>query len=129
MSVDIETLEQIAKRATKGRWWVDSHGKTLVSHQADGIKPICNFKHKNPAKRNSETGNVSNWPNDWDATFIATANPESILELIALLRKTQRSLALFMPPVVETYKCDACSDKLCGGTKIYDGRECDGIPF
>lgn len=126
----IDELEQLAKKATKGLWWMDSHGETLVSCQVEGVQHICNFKHKNKPKRNNETGNLSGWPNDWDATFIATANPENILSLISRLRDVERQLACYLPPQPEPeYACHACSDKLCDGTKIYDGRKCDGIPF
>lgn len=27
------------------------------------------------------------------------------------------------------YKCKECDDKICGGTGVYEGRACDGIPF
>src|SRR5690606_21112999 len=32
-----------------------------------------------------ETGNLSHWPNDWDASYIVNASPDKILELIAAL--------------------------------------------
>lgn len=36
-----------------------------------------------PATRHPETGNLSHWPNDWEASFIALANPATILALLA----------------------------------------------
>ncbi|MCY1360450.1 hypothetical protein D9M69_470770 [compost metagenome] len=32
--------------------------------------------------RHPETGNLSHWRNDWDASFIASANPAAVLELL-----------------------------------------------
>jgi hypothetical protein len=80
----IDELELLASKATKGEWWIDSHGHTMVSHDSDGTHTI--FKAMDivkPAVRHPETGNLSHWPNDWGASFIATANPATILALLA----------------------------------------------
>lgn len=131
MSIEfsIDELERLAKKATQGQWWMDSHGCTLTS-MGDGLHEICSFAASRPAKRHADTGCVSSWRNDNDASFIATANPANILSLISRLRDVERQLAYYLPPRPDPeYACHACSDKLCDGTKIYDGRECDGIPF
>lgn len=79
-----ESLRHLASKATQGEWWIDSHGHTMVSF--DGGVTHTVFMAKDlvtPAVRHPETGNLSHWPNDWDASYIATANPANILTLLA----------------------------------------------
>lgn len=200
--LDIDELENIAKLATPGGWWIDSHGHNLTSW--DRLQHIVKFDHSGcEAVRHKDTGNLSAWRNDNDATFIATANPKAILELIARLKEAEalnRELALARvssipenaklivvqvsensqittdhirhiaeafagfesaantpvlcfignkvmdvssfdeaqmlengwipaPKLDPVYECEKCSDRLCAGTGVYEGRECDGIPF
>lgn len=83
-------LEQLAGKATKGEWWIDSHGHTMVSH-GDGVTETI-FSARDlvkPAVRHPETWNLSHWPNDWDASYIATACPQNIQGLIARLRAAE----------------------------------------
>ena len=91
----VAELEYVAKRATKGEWWIDSHGHTMVSHDSGVTHTVFQAMDiVKPAVRHPETGNLSHWPNDWDASFIATANPATILALLAeraeLLRDAER---------------------------------------
>lgn len=82
--MDTKELKMLAEKATPGPWWIDSHGHMMVSQADGGHEPVfmaANLVEK--AARHPETGNLSHWPNDWDASFIATANPKTILELIA----------------------------------------------
>ena len=87
-------IEHLCSKATPGPWWIDSHGHCLVS-QADGNhEPIMQAKELvKPAVRHPETGNLSHWPNDWDASYIATADPLTIQSLIARLRAAEKRIA------------------------------------
>lgn len=83
----LEQLEYLAHKATKGRWWIDSHGSAMVAFHDHDIKYVFIVSDKmGKAQRNKETGNLSPWANDWDATYIATAQPETILMLLADLK-------------------------------------------
>lgn len=77
---DYEELKAIAEKATPGPWWVDSHGMTMMSMEK--MEVIFNHPAQGIAVRNEETGNLSHWRNDWDASFIAAANPKTVLALI-----------------------------------------------
>lgn len=74
-------LEMLASKATPGPWWIDSHGMTMMS--TPHLQVVFTHPAAGTAVRNEETGNLSHWRNDWDASFIATANPKTILELLA----------------------------------------------
>lgn len=88
----IAEIEALASKATPGQWWIDSHGHDMVS--LDDYQPIFSAKDLvKPAVRHPETGNLSHWPNDWDASYIATANPANILALISRLRAAERDAA------------------------------------
>ena len=81
--IDYSELKMLAEKATPGPWHVDSHGMTMTSMES--FKTVFNHPTDRPAVRHEETGNLSSWRNDWDASFIATANPAAVLELIAEL--------------------------------------------
>ena len=77
-------LKTLAEKATPGPWWVDSHGHRVSTE--DGMQTVFIAADKmGPATRHPETGNLSHWPNDWDASYIVNASPDKILELIAAL--------------------------------------------
>ncbi|MFW9088241.1 ead/Ea22-like family protein, partial [Pseudomonas sp. P2758] len=78
---DYSELKRLAEKATPGPWWVDSHGMTMMSMEK--LEVVFNHPAQGAAVRNEETGNLSHWRNDWDASYIATANPKTILALIA----------------------------------------------
>lgn len=84
MSTDNEKwgrLKYLAQKATPGPWWVDSHGHRVST--ADGMQTVFVADDKmGPAVRHKGTGNLSHWPNDWDASYIVTAHPAAILELL-----------------------------------------------
>lgn len=74
-------LRAIAEKATPGDWWIDSHGHRMSAD--DGMTTVFIADNRaGPATRHPETGNLSHWPNDWDASFIATACPQNILALL-----------------------------------------------
>lgn len=74
-------LKLVAGKATPGPWWVDSHGMNMTS--LPNLDLVFSHPANGEAVRNAETGNLSHWRNDWDASYIATANPKTILELIS----------------------------------------------
>ncbi|UXJ54844.1 ead/Ea22-like family protein [Pseudomonas citronellolis] len=79
----LKELAEIASKATPGPWWIDSHGHHMVSESQDHRTIFLTNDGMGPATRHPETGNLSHWPNDWDASYIASADPTTILELIA----------------------------------------------
>lgn len=86
--MDIEKLEELAKDATPGPWWIDSHGHAMV--EQNNFEVV--FTHDDslrPAVRHQSTGNLSHWRNDCDATYIASINPSVLLELIAHIRSIE----------------------------------------
>ena len=78
-------LKKLAEKATPGPWWVDSHGHRVSTEDGMQTVFIAADKKMGPATRHPETGNLSHWPNDWDASYIVNASPDKILELIAAL--------------------------------------------
>ncbi|EMD7609187.1 ead/Ea22-like family protein [Cronobacter sakazakii] len=88
-------LKLAALAATPGEWWIDSHGSAMVSFTGNGMKTIfvTDGKAMGKSVRHQDTGNLSHWRNDNDATFIATANPATVLELIAALEAAQKRIA------------------------------------
>jgi hypothetical protein len=78
---DYSELERLAEKASPGPWWIDSHGMTMMS--MPGLQVVFTHPAAGAAVRNEETGNLSHWRNDWDASYIAAANPATILALIA----------------------------------------------
>lgn len=82
-------IEFLAGKATQGKWWIDSHGHTMVS--LDGIETIFDAKgDPKDAVRHEETGNLSFWRNDWDATYIANSCPKNIQAILTRLRAAEK---------------------------------------
>lgn len=78
-----EQLEYLAHKATDGQWWIDSHGHAMMAFLDDKeISLVFKTDPKATATRNTETGNLSNWENDWDASYIACAQPRHVLMLL-----------------------------------------------
>jgi hypothetical protein len=82
-------LKDIAQRATQGEWWIDSHGEAMVAFTDEGIFEV--FTSEKPEgvepTRHADTGNLSYWRNDNDATHIAAACPETVLKLITEIER------------------------------------------
>lgn len=93
-------LEDLCGKATQGEWWIDSHGVTMIA--MDSLEEVfttpCDPK---TAVRHPETGNLSNWRNDWDASYIATACPSKVKALIARLRAAEADAKLARQRVKE----------------------------
>lgn len=84
-------LRLLAEKATPGPWWIDSHGHRMSSE--DGMQTVFVTDSKMaPATRHKDTGNLSHWPNDWDASFIAAANPATVLWLLDHIVQLQQSV-------------------------------------
>lgn len=83
--VDIQDLKYVAQRATQGEWWIDSHGESMVAFTDDGILDVFTPEKPEGVKptRHADTGNLSYWRNDNDATYIAMACPQNVLSLIS----------------------------------------------
>lgn len=78
-------IEACAAKATPGQWWIDSHGHTMIAQESLDVIFSIPFV-KGAAVRHPETGNLSQWRNDWDASYIALANPANVTALITELR-------------------------------------------
>lgn len=88
MTIDKLQLRRLAEKATKGPWWVDSHGHRMTAN--GGLDTVFVADDRmGKAVRHPETGNLSHWPNDWDATYIANANPKTILGLLDEIESLQ----------------------------------------
>ena len=85
---DYSELKMLAEKATPGPWWIDSHGMTMMSMSQ--LEVVFNHPAQSIAVRNEETGNLSHWRNGWDASYIATANPKTILALLAEIEALRR---------------------------------------
>ena len=90
--MNINELDELAKYATPGPWWIDSHGHTMISEVGKHRVVFTTDHRMGPAVRHESTGNLSHWPNDWDASYIAAANPSAISELIAAYRESVAAL-------------------------------------
>jgi hypothetical protein len=109
---DKQALRLLAEKATPGRWWIDSHGSAVVAFTDDSeVLPIfiTDSDAMGPAVRHEETGNLSHWRNDNDASFIATASPQTVLALLDELEAKDkriaeleaRTLTVKLPPRVD----------------------------
>lgn len=92
--IDIDELDLLAKSATPGPWWIDSHGQEMVNPATLDLI-FRTDKLMGELTRSKETGNLSRWPNDNDATFIASFNPAVAVELITRLRQAEKDAARY----------------------------------
>lgn len=90
----LKELAELASKATPGPWWIDSHGHCMVSESQDHRTVFLTNDGMGPATRHPETGNLSHWPNDWDASYIASADPTTILELIAEVERLRKDATI-----------------------------------
>lgn len=90
----VDSLNRLIPLATPGKWWIDSHGHGMIAFDGNNINEVFETSTRRPAVRHEDTGNLSHWRNDNDATYIATANPDSIKTLLGELhRRTSESNA------------------------------------
>lgn len=85
---DYTELKRLAEKASPGPWWIDSHGMTMMS--MPDLQVVFNHPQQSVAVRNEETGNLSHWRNDWDASYIAAANPAAVLALVTENERLER---------------------------------------
>ncbi|MDU6817799.1 MAG: ead/Ea22-like family protein [Leclercia adecarboxylata] len=88
-NINKQALREAAEKATPGNWWIDSHGQAMVSFIDNDVLEVFATDNKRAAVRHEDTGNLSRWRNDNDATFIATANPATVLALLDELEAAQ----------------------------------------
>lgn len=79
---DRKQLRELCDKATQGDWWIDSHGHRMMSHENGDTIFVTFDKAMGPAIRNPETGNLSHWPNDWDASYIVAVQPKVVRGLL-----------------------------------------------
>ncbi|MBS2294345.1 ead/Ea22-like family protein [Shigella flexneri] len=88
--INYQALREAAEKATPGNWWIDSHGQAMVSFIDNEVLEVFVTDNKRDAVRHEDTGNLSRWRNDNDATFIATANPATVLALLDERERNQQ---------------------------------------
>ncbi|EPS9575887.1 ead/Ea22-like family protein, partial [Enterobacter kobei] len=91
--IDKRALREAAEKATPGNWWIDSHGQAMVSFIENDVLEVFATDNKRAAVRHEDTGNLSRWRNDNDATFIATADPATVLALLDELEAKDKQIA------------------------------------
>ena len=91
--IDKRALREAAEKATPGNWWIDSHGHSMVSFVGNDVLEVFTTDNKRVAVRHEDTGNLSRWRNDNDATFIATADPATVLVLLDELEAAEKRIA------------------------------------
>ncbi|NDO80410.1 hypothetical protein CJP72_06355 [Citrobacter sp. NCU1] len=91
--INKQALREAAEKATPGKWWIDSHGQAMVAFVGSDVLEVFATDNKRDAVRHADTGNLSRWRNDNDATFIATANPSTVLELLDELEAKDKRIA------------------------------------
>lgn len=92
-NIDKQALREAAEKATPGNWWIDSHGQSMVSFIDNEVLEVFTTDNKRVAVRHEDTGNLSRWRNDNDATFIATADPATVLALLDELEAKDTTIA------------------------------------
>ncbi|HCQ7687820.1 TPA: ead/Ea22-like family protein [Escherichia coli] len=92
-NIDKQALREAAEKATPGNWWIDSHGQSMVSFIDNEVLEVFTTDNKRVAVRHEDTGNLSRWRNDNDATFIATADPATVLALLDELEAAEKRIA------------------------------------
>lgn len=92
-NIDKQALREAAEKATPGKWWIDSHGQAMVSFIDNDVLEVFATDNKRDAVRHEDTGNLSRWRNDNDATFIAAANPGTVLALLDELEAAEKRIA------------------------------------
>lgn len=92
-NIDKRALREAAEKATPGNWWIDSHGQAMVSFIDNDVLEVFATDNKRADVRHEDTGNLSRWRNDNDATFIATADPATVLAPLDELEAAEKRIA------------------------------------
>lgn len=88
---DRKQLRELCGKATQGDWWIDSHGHHLMSMDEIQTIFITDGKAMGPAVRHPETGNLSHWPNDWNASYIVAVQPKVVRGLLDEIDRLTRA--------------------------------------
>lgn len=92
-NIDKHALREAAEKATPGNWWINSHGQAMVSFIDNDVLEVFATDNKRAVVRHDDTCNLSRWRNDNDATFIATADPATVLALLDELEAAEKRIA------------------------------------
>ncbi len=115
---DLDALERLAKAATPGPWVYD--GIAFVGKEnvpGKGFQMIADNDRETGCLRPRGFG--AGLPLDANGKFIAAANPQTVLALVAEVRRLREA------EVVESCRFCACSD--CGGSD-QDNEHLNGCP-
>lgn len=91
MTILVQQLRELCDKATQGDWWIDSHGRQLVAHNPFSSIFITHGEAMGPATRHPETGYLSHWPNDWDASYIVAVQPKVVRGLLDEIDRLTRA--------------------------------------
>ncbi|MFY7464751.1 ead/Ea22-like family protein [Enterobacter cloacae complex sp. CDL006] len=122
-NIDKHALREAAEKATPGNWWIDSHGQAMVSFIDNDVLEVFATDNKRAAVRHDDTCNLSRWRNDNDATFIATADPATVLALLDELEAKDAQIANL------TAERDALREGAMGDAKHSNTRAAADIYF
>ncbi|HDT0316010.1 ead/Ea22-like family protein [Citrobacter amalonaticus] len=103
-NIDKRALREAAEKATPGNWWIDSHGQAMVSFIDNDVLEVFATDNKRAAVRHEDTGNLSRWRNDNDATFIATADPATVLALLDELEAAEKTSTARLEAIDRTHQ-------------------------
>ena len=117
-NIDKRALREAAEKATPGDWWIDSHGMAMVAHHNDNtmIVFVTDGEQMGKAIRHEDTGNLSHWRNDNDASFIAAANPATVLALLDELEAKDKSISFLKDQLSQLANFNPNWDKLEAAT-------------
>ncbi|EPO9962494.1 ead/Ea22-like family protein [Enterobacter roggenkampii] len=117
-NIDKRALREAAEKATPGEWWIDSHGMAMVAHHNDNtmIVFVTDGEQMGKAIRHEDTGNLSHWRNDNDASFIAAANPATVLALLDELEAKDKSISFLKDQLAQLANFNPDWDKLEAAT-------------
>jgi hypothetical protein len=91
---DLDALQKLAEAATPGPWEaVDFGGEFVAPYCPDGGPLACRAWESDAQKTLFPTGMPAAMRSDDDARFIAAANPQTVLALIAAIRGPQAEAA------------------------------------
>ena len=129
--IDYQALREAAEKATPGNWWIDSHGQAMVSFIDNEVLEVFATDNKLDAVRHEDTGNLSRWRNDNDATFIAKANPATVLALLDELEAAEKRITeleggAFNPAILDVVAERQRQKTIEGWTPEHDDEHCNG---
>lgn len=122
-SIDLEKLEQLASAATRGPW-------TYCSNEDQLGEYVCELTRGDGEKSDFSVGTRNDWGQmknpEWNAMFIAAANPHVVLTLVAELKALRAAAAPAgdLNPVLDVMRNTGLS---IDGDNAYKRDLCDAI--